>query len=77
MVCRTPQDAAAVSRMLEKDPPNDKARFFDYSINKTGRSPSGQYCVIPVYIVARSIRGGGQGYSNLSQLADFCSQPSC
>ena len=26
----------AVKRMLEKDQPNDKARFFDYSVNRTG-----------------------------------------
>jgi fucokinase len=36
MVCKSPEDAAAVKRMLEKKPPNDKARFFDYSISKTG-----------------------------------------
>jgi hypothetical protein len=28
--------AAAVRRMLEKKPPNDKARFFDYSISRVG-----------------------------------------
>jgi hypothetical protein len=36
MVCKSPEDAAAVRRMLEKRPPNDKARFFDYSISRAG-----------------------------------------
>ncbi|MGA2362514.1 MAG: L-fucokinase [Candidatus Aminicenantales bacterium] len=36
MVCKSPEDAAAVKRMLEKKPPNDKARFFDYSISRVG-----------------------------------------
>jgi len=36
MVCKSPEDAAAVRRMLEKRPPNDKARFFDYSISCVG-----------------------------------------
>jgi galactokinase/mevalonate kinase-like predicted kinase len=36
MVCRSPEDAAQVKRMLEKKPPNDKARFFDYSISHSG-----------------------------------------
>jgi galactokinase/mevalonate kinase-like predicted kinase len=36
MVCRSADDAAAVRRMLEREPPNDRARFFDFSINKTG-----------------------------------------
>jgi galactokinase/mevalonate kinase-like predicted kinase/NDP-sugar pyrophosphorylase family protein len=36
MVCRSAQDAETSRRMLEKRPPNDKARFFDYSISKTG-----------------------------------------
>jgi len=36
MVCKSPEDAAAVRRMLEKRPPNDKARFFDYSISRVG-----------------------------------------
>ena len=36
MACLTPEDAAAVRRMLEKRPPNDRARFFDYSISRSG-----------------------------------------
>ena len=36
MVCKSPEDAAAVRQMLEKQPPNDNARFFDYSISHTG-----------------------------------------
>ena len=36
MACKSAEDAAAVKRMLEKKPPNDKARFFDYSISRTG-----------------------------------------
>jgi len=36
MVCKSPEDAGEVKRMLEKDPPNDKARFFDYSISREG-----------------------------------------
>jgi hypothetical protein len=30
------EGAAAVRRILEKKPPNDNARFFDYSISRTG-----------------------------------------
>jgi galactokinase/mevalonate kinase-like predicted kinase len=29
IVCRSPEDAAALKKMLEKYPPNDRARFFD------------------------------------------------
>jgi galactokinase/mevalonate kinase-like predicted kinase len=36
MVCKSPEDAGAVRRMLERKPPNDKARFFDYSISREG-----------------------------------------
>lgn len=36
MVCKSPEDAAAVKRALGKEPPNDKARFFDYSISRKG-----------------------------------------
>jgi fucokinase len=36
MVCKSAEDAAAVRRMLEINPPNDKARFFDYAISRTG-----------------------------------------
>ena len=34
MVGRSPEDAGVVKRMLERHPPNDKARFFDYLISK-------------------------------------------
>jgi fucokinase len=36
MVCKSPEDAAAVRRELENGPPNDKARFFDFSISREG-----------------------------------------
>ncbi len=36
IACPTAADAAAVRRMLDADPPNDKARFFEFSINRTG-----------------------------------------
>ena len=36
MVCRSTEDARAVRRMLEADPPNERARFFDFDINHEG-----------------------------------------
>ena len=36
MVCKSPEDAAAVKGKLDRKPPNDRARFFDYSISRTG-----------------------------------------
>ncbi len=36
MVCRSPEDAAAVRRMLQADPPNDRARFFDFRVSTEG-----------------------------------------
>lgn len=36
MVCKSPADAAAVCQMLESEPPNERARFFDYSISDEG-----------------------------------------
>jgi fucokinase len=36
IVCRSPQDAGAVRRLLLENPPNDRARFFDYEISQTG-----------------------------------------
>ena len=36
MVCRSPKDAAAIREILEAEPPNDRARFFDFGINQTG-----------------------------------------
>jgi len=36
MICKSPQDAAAIREMLEAEPPNDRARFFDFSISNEG-----------------------------------------
>ncbi|UCE40220.1 MAG: hypothetical protein JSV17_12235 [Candidatus Aminicenantes bacterium] len=36
IVCKSPHDAKAARRVLEKDPPNPLARFFDYDISTTG-----------------------------------------
>jgi galactokinase/mevalonate kinase-like predicted kinase len=36
MVCRTPEDAAAVRKVLNESPPNDRARFFDFDISAEG-----------------------------------------
>lgn len=36
MVCRSPEDAAAVRQLLNEAPPNDRARFFDFSISAEG-----------------------------------------
>ena len=36
MVGKSPRDAAAARRALEADPPNDRARFFNFSINRRG-----------------------------------------
>jgi len=36
MVCKSPQDAAAVREMLEAEPPNERARFFDFNISREG-----------------------------------------
>ena len=36
LACKSAKDAAAVKRKLEAEPPNDNARFFEYSINQTG-----------------------------------------
>jgi galactokinase/mevalonate kinase-like predicted kinase len=36
MVAKSPEDAKQIRQMLENDPPNERARFFDYSINTTG-----------------------------------------
>ena len=36
VVCKSPEDAAAARKTLEKDPPNPLARFFDYDISTTG-----------------------------------------
>lgn len=36
MVCKSPEDARGVRQMLESEPPNERARFFDYSVNHDG-----------------------------------------
>ncbi len=36
MVCRSPRDAARVRSMLEAEPPNDLARFFEFAISRSG-----------------------------------------
>jgi len=36
MICKSASDAAAVRRMLESDPPNDRARFFDFDVSNEG-----------------------------------------
>jgi fucokinase len=36
MICKSPSDAAAIRQMLERDPPNSRARFFDFGISNEG-----------------------------------------
>jgi galactokinase/mevalonate kinase-like predicted kinase len=36
LVCKSPDDAVAVRRLLEADPPNARARFFDFSVSGEG-----------------------------------------
>ncbi len=36
LVCRSPQDAAAVRQMLDADAPNSRARFFDFNVSTEG-----------------------------------------
>ena len=36
MVCKSPADAASVREILQADPPNEKARFFDFDIAGDG-----------------------------------------
>ncbi|MEN6426449.1 MAG: L-fucokinase [Phycisphaerales bacterium] len=36
MICKSPEDAAVVRQMLNDDPPNDRARFFDFDVSKDG-----------------------------------------
>ncbi|MCU0913180.1 MAG: hypothetical protein MUC88_01285 [Planctomycetes bacterium] len=36
MVCKSPEDAAAVRRLLTAEPPNERARFFDFNVSTTG-----------------------------------------
>jgi hypothetical protein len=36
MVCQSPQDAAVIREMLDADPPNRRARFFDFNVSTEG-----------------------------------------
>jgi galactokinase/mevalonate kinase-like predicted kinase len=36
MICKSPEDAAAVRQTLGREPPNDRARFFDFGISNEG-----------------------------------------
>lgn len=36
MICKSPGDAAEIRRMLEREPLNERSRFFDYEINHAG-----------------------------------------
>lgn len=36
MVCKSPADADAVRKMLNADPPNTRARFFNFSVSRQG-----------------------------------------
>ncbi|MHC4116778.1 MAG: fucose pyrophosphorylase domain-containing protein [Planctomycetota bacterium] len=36
MICKSPADASAVREMLESEPPNERARFFDFDVSKEG-----------------------------------------
>ncbi len=36
MICKSPQDAAAVRQLLDTHPPNDRARFFDFNVSTEG-----------------------------------------
>jgi galactokinase/mevalonate kinase-like predicted kinase len=36
MICRSAEDAATIRKMLEKEPPNERARFFDFDVSNVG-----------------------------------------
>jgi fucokinase len=36
MVCKSPAEAATVRKMLDTEPPNDRARFFDFRVSTEG-----------------------------------------
>ena len=36
IICKSTDDATAVQEMLRNEPPNDRARFFDFDINTEG-----------------------------------------
>ncbi len=36
MICKSPEDARQIRAKLQADPPNDRGRFFDFSVNTEG-----------------------------------------
>jgi hypothetical protein len=36
MICKNTEDALRVRQMLEAEPPNERARFFDFDISDEG-----------------------------------------
>ena len=36
LICKSPGDAARVREMLEREPLNERSRFFSYEVNRTG-----------------------------------------
>ncbi len=36
MICKSPQDAQSIRQMLEAEPPNERARFFEFDISSEG-----------------------------------------
>jgi galactokinase/mevalonate kinase-like predicted kinase len=36
MICKSPENAQAVRKMLEAEPPNERARFFEFDISGEG-----------------------------------------
>jgi len=40
LVCKSPSDAQRVRDDLESEPPNDRARFFDFSVSDAGLNVS-------------------------------------
>ena len=36
MICKSPEDATAVRKMLDTEPPNARARFFDFHVSTEG-----------------------------------------
>jgi hypothetical protein len=36
MICKSAKDAHSVREMLEAEPPNERARFFDFDISNEG-----------------------------------------
>jgi hypothetical protein len=36
MICKSPQDARSVREMLEAEPANERARFFEFDISSEG-----------------------------------------